>query len=306
MAAPWRTRSGARWREPVALAILLAALASVEAEGAEELRFGVVGFYSPRIMFLKYQPVVDYLAEATGNPWQLVISSTYQETVDRLCDGRLTLAYLGPFTYVRAHEQCGALPVVRLDTAGSDTYTSVILVREDSPFRSAGELAGTRFGFGSALSTSSHLVPLAMLREAGVGPGDVTCRFFDHHERAARAVLLGEVEACGVRDLIGDRFVQRGLRVLERSPPIPNFPLVMAPGSDPALRQRIAEVLVERPLREAAVARRMQGWDEEFRSGFAPASDREYAPIRELALRVLGPDALHLPDEELRCGGGMP
>ncbi len=94
---------------------------------------GVVGFYNPRLMYFKYQELVDYLTEATGDRWELAVTLDYGETVRALCSGGLDLAYLGPFTYLRVHEACGATPVVRLNTRGSPTYRSVIMVRRDSP-----------------------------------------------------------------------------------------------------------------------------------------------------------------------------
>ena len=61
------------------------------------------------------------------------------------------------------------------------------------------------------------------------------------HERAARAVLLGEVEACGVRDVIGELFLHRGLRRLARSGPIPAYPWVVPPDSSRGERDALSE-----------------------------------------------------------------
>ena len=107
------------------------------------IRFGTMSSYTPRLMYLKYQPLVDYLGEHTGRPWELRISTSYQQTAEELCAGKLTAAYLGPWTYVRAHEACGAEPVLRLQTAGRETYRSYILVREDSPAQSLADKSGT-------------------------------------------------------------------------------------------------------------------------------------------------------------------
>ncbi len=269
------------------------------------LRFGVVSFYSPRLMYLKYQPLVDYLTSATGQPWELVIGISYEDTVRDLCNGKLTVAYLGPFSYLRAHAACGAVPVVKLNTGGKPTYSSVILVRTDSPIKSVKDLAGKRFGFGSPLGTSAHLLPRAMLEEAGLHPGvDVACRYFFHHERAARAVLLGEVDACGVRDIVGETFTHRELRILARSEETANFPFVVAPGSPPALREELFNALVARPRADPAAAAAIRSWDEELSGGFVAATDADYAPVRRLALRVFGPNALTLPESELECGPG--
>jgi len=265
---------------------------------------GVVNFYYPRLMYLKYQPLVDYLSEQTGHRWDLRISTTYQQTVDELCSGRLTMAYLGPLTYVRAHAACGAEPLVRLQTAGLATYRSLILVREDGPYRRLSDLAGSRFAFGSALSTSSHLVPRGMLEKAGLDlTTDLEISYLEHHERAARAVLLGEVEACGVRDIVGQKFVGRGLRVLAESDPIPNFPFVLGPRAADAMKRELIRVLIELPKENPSISETMASWDKEIARGFVPCTDAEYDGVRRLARQVLGPDALTLPEVELRRAG---
>jgi phosphonate transport system substrate-binding protein len=290
-------------------ASLLVAHAAVAVEPSDAarppLRFGVVSFYNPRLMYLKYQPLVDYLSSTTGQPWELVIGASYERTVEDLCAGRLTVAYLGPYSYARAHAACGAVPVVKLNTDGKPTYTSVILVRADSPITSVKELAGKRFGFGSPMSASSHLVPRAMLEDAGLRPGvDFSCRYYFHHERAARAVLLGEVDASGVRDIVGEKFTHRELRILARSEEIPNFPFVMTPGSPRTLRDGVFNALVVRPRVDPAAAAAIRSWDEELAGGFVPATDAEYDSVRRLAARVFGPRALTLTDAELECGPG--
>ncbi|HQT93890.1 MAG TPA: phosphate/phosphite/phosphonate ABC transporter substrate-binding protein [Thermoanaerobaculaceae bacterium] len=283
------------------------AVVAVEPPGAARpaLRFGVVSFYNPRLMYIKYQPLVDYLSSATGQAWELVIGASYERTVEDLCAGRLAVAYLGPYSYARANAACGALPVVKLNTDGKSTYRSVIMVRKDSTISSLKELAGKRFGFGSPMSTSSHVMPRAMLEDAGLHPGaDFTCRYYFHHERAARAVLLGEVDACGIRDIVGEKFTHRELRVLATSDGIPNFPFVVGPKSPPELREELLRALVTRPAVDPAVAATIRSWDEELAGGFVPATDADYAPVRLLAVRVFGPNALTLRENELECGPG--
>ncbi len=228
----------------------------------------------------------------------------YEETLQAFCSGKLDLAYLGPFSYLRVKEACGAEPVVRLNTGGSATYRSVIMVRRDSPCRSLFDLRGKVFAFGSPLSTSSHLMPRLMLREAGLEPGrDFVCRYFGHHDRAARAVVLGDVEACGVRDIVGARFARRGLKILARSEPIPNFPLVVPEGSSKELRKTLLEALVDAPKNDPALRERMRKWDEEISTGFALALDADYDPVRHLVTRLFGPGGLTASSADLQCGG---
>lgn len=262
-------------------------------KGEDALRFGVVGLYNPRLMFLKYQPLVDHLSRATGRQWELIVDSEYERTVERLCTGELEMALLGPLTYVRAHARCGALPLVKLRTRGRGTYESWIMVREDSAANSLADLRGRSFGFGAPLSTSSHLYPEAMMERAGVRTGvELECRFYGHHERAARAVLLREVDACGVRDIVGEKFLHRGLRRLASSEPIPNFPLVVRKDLPAGLADRIRGALLPPEGRMPPPPPPSDAWDVELAEGFAPADDAEYEPVRMLARQLHGPDAL--------------
>lgn len=289
----------------LALVLLLGVGATAARATPPSLKLGVVTFYNPRLMYLKYQPLVDYLSVTTGKTWELAISGSYERTVEALCAGKVALAYLGPFTYLRARERCGAEPLVRLNTGGRAEYTSLILVKRGSPIKVLGDLAGKRFAFGSPLSTSSHLVPRAMLMDAGIRPGEnLTCLYLEHHERAARAVLLGHAEACGVRDLTGRKFLERGLVVLAESSPIPNFPLVLSPHAPNSLRAMLLAALLEAPRQDRQVAALMVGWDEELSSGFAAASADEYAAVHHLAQRVFGPRAMTRPEAELSCAVG--
>lgn len=289
----------ASWR--LALALLLPA--AVAGQPAEEgpLHLGVVTFYNARLMFVKYQPLVDHLSAKTGRPWILSVSTSYEATVEDLCAGRVALAYLGPLTYLRAHARCGAEPLLRLEGGGRAVFRSDILVRTDSPFERLEDLAGQQVGFGDPLSTSSHLVPRAMLQDAGLEVGrDFECRYFGQHEQAARAVLMGEVAACGVRDVIGELFLHRGLRRLARSGPVPAYPLVVAPGTPPDLRESLSSA-----LRRVSGAPRPAGHEDrrdlDLSGGFVAAADTDYDPVRDLAEQVFGPGFPSLPEEELRC-----
>jgi len=284
----------ALWVAAMGASHLLAA-----AEG-QTLRLGVVSLDSPRVIYGRFQPLVDHLSARTGRPFELRLRPSYDAMIEDLCSSRVDFAYLGPFGYLRAHARCGATPLMRQVRAGRPTYRSYILVRSDSRFGSLPELRGCLFGFGDPLSTSAHLLPRAMLRTAGIDPvRDLGCRYYDHHDLAARAVLLGEVDACAVRDAVAERFLERGLRALARSEPIPAFPIVAAPSTLARLRAEVSDALAAYPGFPA----NGDPADEAERLGtFVPVEDEEYDEVRDLAESVFGPDALDRPAALLRCG----
>jgi phosphonate transport system substrate-binding protein len=307
-----RSRAGSvlRFRRSAVAALLAAGLSMAAYGGAPArtpLRLGVVTFYSPRLMYMKYQPLVDFLAAQSGDEWELDLRESYDDTIVALCSGAIDVAYLSPLAYVRADARCGAIPVVRLMTHGKSTYQGLIMVRNESAIRSLGDLRGRTIALGAPMATSSWLVAWEMLKQAGLRLGvDLTCRNYDQHERAARAVLLGDADACAVRDIVGEKFVNRGLRVLAESDPLPNFPLVVAPSGAPRLKDLLERGLVFLPTTDGEVRKMISAWDEELSGGFAVAKASDYEPVRALALRVLGPKALTMPEAEAGCGGGGP
>ena len=271
------------------------------------LRFGVVSFYGPRLMYLKYQPLVDYLTRTTGAPWELVLSKSYEEATERLCKDDLLLAYLGPATFLRAEKSCSAEPIACLRTAGKATYESWVMVRADSPFRTLADLRGARFGFGDPFSSSSHVVPRAMLADVGLEPGkDFRCVYYAHHESAAQAVLTGEVEACGLRDIVGAKFREKGLRVIAVSTPIPNFPLVISPRARPDERAMVERALLTLPRTDATVRATIASWDEELAGGFAPCTAADFREMSVLEKKLFGKKAFSFRERDLECRGQGP
>ena len=262
------------------------------AAGSNVVRFGIVTFYNPRLMVLRYQPFLDALERRTPYRFELILSRSYSETVKQLQTGEVDLAYLGPVTYVRARKRFGAVPLVRLNTGGHATYHAMICVREDSPIEDLAQLKGRRFAFGSALSTSSHLYPRLMLMRAGLKLPDLASfSYYRHHDTAAKAVLTGEVDACGIRDVVARRYADLGLRVIAVSDPIPNFPLVVAPDAPDTLLRYLREALLGLDPHAPADSAEMASWDEELRGGFAPVDPAFYDEVEQRMLEVFGPSA---------------
>lgn len=75
--------------------------------------FGAIPRDNHRLMYEKYQPLLDYLAERTPYAYELVLKKNYEETVNALGSGEMDVALLGPLTYLEAHARYGALSILR-------------------------------------------------------------------------------------------------------------------------------------------------------------------------------------------------
>ena len=112
-----------------------------------------------------------------------VLYSNYERQVRDLVDGRIDVAWNSPLAWVRARRLAAARGVMLTPVTMRDTdcdLRSVIAVRADSPITSIADLAGRVVATGAVDSPQATLLPLSLLRSAGLVPGaDVAVRRFD-------------------------------------------------------------------------------------------------------------------------------
>jgi len=247
------------------------------------IRFGVVSRYNPIIMYRSYQPIMDYLSARTSYRFELKLGKTYLDAVELLERGETDVAYLDGIIYLMAHEQFGALPLVKsVNEAGEPFYGSIFIVREDSPLRDLADIKGHSLALGSGHSTSGNLIPCHELARIGIGLEDLEdFAYLPHHDLVARKVLEGEFDVGVVKDAVARKYKEKGLRFLFFSDPIPSHPLTVRPDLPDSVKQAIVEVMLGLSAADGERREEMEGWDEEFRYGFVPASDADYRPLRQ-------------------------
>jgi phosphonate transport system substrate-binding protein len=225
-------------------------------------------------MWQLYTPFIEYIRRETGEPWQLRLYPNHDVMVKGVCAGEIDVALLGPVPLGRVNLACGATPFLAPKSGdGTPTYHAMLL-SSDPAVTTVGALRGKKVGFFKG-STAAHILPLMMLRDAGLGPGEFEPVFFESQDRIMTALLSREVAAAGVKEALYRRFEKEPLRLLQVSEPLPNFAFAALPSQPPALRERfVAALLKVHPLESAAAADAVKGWDDEIKNGFlVPAPD---------------------------------
>ena len=258
------------------------------------VHFGVISRYNPVVMYEEYQPIMDYLTSETPYRFELKLGKTYEDAVSFLGQGVTQIASLGSVTYLEAHAQFGAVPILRpLNKKGEPFYRSIIVVRKDSDVETLTDLKGRSFGFASVHSTSGNLFGRYALEQVGVhlqGLGQYTN--FKHHDQVAKAVLAGQYDAGSVKDIVAYRYEPKGLRFLHISDPIPSVPLVVRTDAPPAFVRAVKDVLLRLDRENPDHQRIMVDWNEEFKYGFVEATDGDYETVRAMLNAI-----------PRRCGG---
>lgn len=235
--------------------------------------FSVIPFYGPEKIWKLYTPFVDYLNKTTGLPWELKLFHNHEDVIAGLCSGDISIAMLGPVPLGIASRRCGVEPlVVVLGADGRPFYRSVMLASKNG-IEDLKRLKGKRVAFFRS-STASHVLPLKMLKDAGVAKGDITPAYYPNQESILKAVLSGEVAAGGVKESLFRKFQKAPLRVLKASDEVPQFAFCAAPTLGAKARQRFINVLLRlKPLNRADHRNIVMNWDDEIRYGFARPGD---------------------------------
>ena len=244
--------------------------------------FGVVPRDNPRMLYEKYQPLLDYLSAKTPYSYELVIKKNYGDTVAALGNREMDLALLGPLTYLEARAKYGAICLIKpKGIDGTSLYRSVIIKNRDSRVSGIADLRGKSFAFSASRSASGNLMPRYMLAGAGIHLNELgNYSNFDYHDSVVKAVLRGRYDAGAVRDSVAEKYKKLGIVVIAESEPVPIGPLTAGPGASPDVIEQTKRALLELKPGTAANEAVLKKLDDDLKQGFTGASDKDYEGIR--------------------------
>ncbi|MDY7020360.1 MAG: phosphate/phosphite/phosphonate ABC transporter substrate-binding protein [Cyanobacteriota bacterium] len=259
---------------------------SVEQGTVSELKIAVLPSVSTDEQKDKIQRLDQYLEEKLGIPVEVQLTQDYDTTVDFLVSGKVAMAYLGPFTYIKAKEKNPNLePIVAHieKSTGRPWYNSVIVTRKDSGIDTVEDIIGKRFGFVSQSSTSGFLVPSTHFKTLGIVPEEdfAAVEYAGGHDKNAIALEEGKVDAIAIekptyielKDL--GQLPEDQYKIIWESDPIPNAPIVISSQLPPEFKTKLQKVLINAP--EGLVG--IGGIES---AGYTLVSDEDYEPVRKL------------------------
>jgi phosphonate transport system substrate-binding protein len=227
-----------------------------------ELLLGAVA-YDPKVVTI-WDGFRVWLREQ-GLAFDYVLYSNYERQVEQLVGGAIQLAWNSPLAWVRASRLARAAGVTLRPVTMRDTdcgLTSLIVVRGDSTAQTVEDLRDWVIATGAIDSPQATLLPLSLLRSAGLRPGsDLQVRRFDigvglHGDHiggerdAARALAAGEVDAACMIDANLLLFAREGVlpsgatRVIAQTPPYDHCTMTAGPTADAALVDKFRGLLL--------------------------------------------------------------
>lgn len=221
------------------------------AHAQQVLRVTAIPDESPTELARKAAPLMKYLEAKLGVKVEYTPVTDYAAAVETLVNRKVDLAWFGGFTFVQANVRSGgkAIPLVQRD---EDTRFRSVFITTDPAIKGLADLKGRDVSFGSASSTSGHLMPRSFLLQAGLNPEKDFRRvaFSGAHDATIAAVVAGKVQAGALNISVWEKFVSDGkvdpakVRVFFTTPTYYDYNWTVHADMPAALREKLTQALL--------------------------------------------------------------
>lgn len=292
------------------------ALASLGA-AAQEINFGIIATDSASVERERWEPLFRDMEKKTGLTIKSFYAPDYAGVVEAMRFNKVQVAWYGNKAAIDAVDRSGGevfAQVLRSD--GTLGYYSLLITQKDSPYNNLNDVLknskSINFGIGDPGSTSGFLVPsYYVFAQNKVDPRTAfkTIRNASHGANL-QAVLARQLDVATNNTEETDKLeatkpeVAKELKIIWKSPLIPNDPLVWRKDLDPTVKAKLKGFLLAYGKSDAdkAVLKNIYNY-----SGFKESSNEQLVPIRQLELfkdrRKVENDEQYSVDEKAKLIG---
>ncbi len=249
------------------LTLLCSFPSNSQAESAREKTI-VLGKVSinPKKHFQQLNPIAHYVAAKmaplgiTGA--QVKFAKDNEEMIRFIEQGEVDWITETPFSALVFQKKAQAEIILKRWKKGVPSYHTVFICRKESPINSLRDLNGKKIAFEDPGSTSAFFIPMAIMKKSGLkmqelqslrnnaGKDKVGYVFSGQEINSSTWVYRGMVDAAAYSNLDWDKDdhtpaqFRNEMRIFHASAPIPRALELVRKNLDPAIKQRLIEILL--------------------------------------------------------------
>lgn len=247
------------------------------------LRFTVTDALGMEELQRDYEGVRTALEEILQKKIEFVPFESYIAAATALQSDQLDFVLTEPSEYVVMRARTNAIPVLGITRPN---YRTVICVSANSKIKSIAELKGKKIAMWKVGSTSGHLGPTKLLKDAGLKPkSDVKILMLG--SQGLPALKKGEVDAWGgsavkyenfLRD---ERLSESALPIISKGPFLPKDVFVVSSRIEPSFVKKIGLQMIKN--QEKLIQSLSFVEEGKYKSStLVPVNDAEYNMVREV------------------------
>ena len=268
---------------------------SANSQDIKELNFGIISTESQANQKPIWEPFIAAMSEEIGIPVKAFYATQYAGVIEAMRFGQVDLAWFGGKSYIEAAEIANAEVFAQtVADDGSKGYYSHLIMNKNHPdLAKAKEMGGDKyvlenagnlqFAFNDPNSTSGYLVPsYYVFAQNGVNPQEAFKRliFAGNHEATALAIANDRVDVATNNNESLSRLektnpsARENVEVIWTSTLIPSDPIAWRADLPEEVKTKLKDFFYN--YTDETVLGPLE-W-----SGFDPATDDMWNPIREL------------------------
>lgn len=210
---------------------------------ANSIKFGVYPYESARALYSRYGPIAKRIEEKTGKKVEFVSTPDQKTFIRKAQEGYYDLALVSPVSFFKL-QPAGYHVIAR----GEPPFHGAVIVRSDSGITEPGQLRGKQIAAIGRYSYGGYLFFRHELATMGISPDrDVKFTLLDKVDSVILGVINRQYDAGVFRldtlDLPLFAGVRDKVRIISRSPEIPQFPFVVMENMTADTVRSIREVL---------------------------------------------------------------
>ncbi len=230
-----------------AAALALTALTAPLAQAADTIRMAVTDVDGLENLQREFGPFKAKFEEITGLKLQFFGVSGRTAAVEAMAAGQVDFVLTGPAEYVVFAARTKAVPVV---TWQRPDYFSHVVVLDDGKINTPADLKGKKVSFHEIGSTSRHLAPASLLKDAGLEYNRDYEAVFVKVNVGLEALRRGDLAALGMNmnDVKGvaKRMPDLKVKVLIKSKELPDDVLIAAPTVKPETVETVKRAFLDK------------------------------------------------------------
>ena len=280
--------------KPMRYVFALTLLSASLMAAAQEINFGVISTDSASVQRERWEPLFRDMEKRTGLTIKAFYAPDYAGVVEAMRFNKVQVAWYGNKAAIDAVDRSnGEVFAQILRSDGSLGYHSLLITQKDSPYNNLNDVLknskSINFGIGDPGSTSGFLVPsyyVFAMNKVDPRTAFKTIRNASHGANL-QAVLAKQVDVATNNTEETDKLEQtkpemaKELKIIWKSPLIPNDPIVWRKDLDPAVKAKVKSFLMGYGKTDAdkEVMSRIYNY-----SGFKVSTNDQLTPIRQLEL----------------------
>ena len=280
--------------KPMRYVFALTLLSASLMAAAQEINFGVISTDSASVQRERWEPLFRDMEKRTGLTIKAFYAPDYAGVVEAMRFNKVQVAWYGNKAAIDAVDRSnGEVFAQILRSDGSLGYHSLLITQKDSPYNNLNDVLknskSINFGIGDPGSTSGFLVPsyyVFAMNKVDPRTAFKTIRNASHGANL-QAVLAKQVDVATNNTEETDKLevtkpeMAKELKIIWKSPLIPNDPIVWRKDLDPAVKAKVKNFLMGYGKTDAdkEVMSRIYNY-----SGFKESTNDQLTPIRQLEL----------------------